>query len=127
MKKLILFILLLITAGYAQWQTELVSFADTTTSAIVDVPNPSYYLAAIAKPDSGGNIITFDVELSASGTDQYSILTAVADSVYTITLPDSTNAYSIPLPKDVFEKWQFMRIKFAKATTVDLTLIWKQR
>jgi len=126
MKVLIAF-LLLTAACFGQWRSETVSFSDTTASAVIDVPNSAYYLAGIAKPDSGGNIITFDAELSASGTDQYSILTAVADSAYTVTLPDSTNAYSVPLPRDIFEKWQFIRIKFAKATTVDMTIIWKRK
>jgi len=126
MKKLFL-ILLISVSCFAQTQYEIVAFSDTTTSALIDRPNSAFYLAGIAKPDSGGDIITFDIETSASGTNQYDLLTQVADSSYTITLPDSTSAYSVTLPKDVFEAWNYFRVKFAKATTCSLTVIWKHK
>ena len=128
MKKLIIvFILFLVTVGISQYQLETVTISDTTTSALIDVPGRNLYLAGIVKPDSGGDVITFDIETSSSGTAQHDLLTQVADSAYTITLPDSTNAYAIPLPRDIFDSWQYYRIKFSEATTVVLTVIWRKK
>lgn len=126
MKKIIV-LLLVAVACFAQVKYETVSFSDTTTSALIDVPNQSYYLAGITKPDSGGDIITFETRLSASDTLTSVLLTQVADSSYTITLPDSTNAYSVSLPRDVFDPWQYFKVKFDKATTVTITLLWKHK
>ena len=125
--KAIILILLLSVVCFAQYELETVSFDDTTTSAVIDVPGRNLYLAGIVKPDSGGNIITFEVETSSTGTVQHALLTQLADSSYTVTLPDSTNPYAIPLPRDIFDSWQYYRIVFAKATTVDLTVIWRKK
>ena len=125
--KTIILILLLSVVCVGQYRLETVSFDDTTTSAIIDVPGRDLYFAGIAKPDSGGMIITFEVEMSDAGTSQYALLTQVADSSYTVTLPDSTSAYTVSLPKDVFDPWRYFRIVFDKATTVDLTVMWRRK
>ena len=125
--KTIILILLLSVVCFGQYRVETVSFVDTTTSALIDVPGRDLYLAGIAKPDSGGLEISFEVEINADSTNQYVLLTALADSAYTITLPDSTSAYTISLQKDVFDPWRYFRIVFDKAMSVDLTVIWRRK
>ena len=126
MKKLIITFLFFAVCGFSQDVVESISFSDTTTSVLIDAPR-NCYLAGIAKPDSGGDIITFEVELHADSTKQYVLKTLAVDSTYTITLPDSTNDYVIPLSREVFEPWKYIRVVFAKATTCDITVIWKRK
>ena len=127
MRKLILVFLFLSTACFGQYILQAVTFDDTTTSALFGTDVRDVYLAGIAKPDSGGNILTFDVEISSTGTDAYALLTAAGTAAYSVTLPDSTNAYCLSLPKDVFDPWRYFRIKFAKATTCTLTVMWRRK
>jgi len=124
--KILLIIMLFTSLCFSQYTKETVSFVDTTTSALIDAPKNTY-LAGIAKPDSGGLIITFEVEVDVDSTDQYVLLTALADSAYTITLPDSTSCYTISLPKDIFDPWRYYRIVFPAVTSCDLTVIWKNK
>ena len=126
MKLLFLFLFLCFSsAAFSQIQMEEISFDAETTSDSIDAPTGTY-LGGIAKPDSGGDIITFEGGLASGATTWYTIMTADPDSAYTLTLPDSTNAYAIPLPRDLFIGWPWIRVVFAKSTTCDLTVIWKR-
>lgn len=120
MKRFLILFLLVSIVGFAQVTIETVTFSDTTTSDTLTPPN-RMYLSGIAKPDSGGDIITFT---AVFGDTAFDVLTMQADSAYTITLPDSTNTYFVPTPQNVFAQIQSFMINFAKATSVTLTLVW---
>lgn len=126
MKKAIIFLFLFSCVTFSQVQYETVTFSDTTTSAVIDVPR-SMYLAGIAKPDSGGLTLLFDAFLTSADTMAYSILTLDADSVYTVVLPDSTSEYAIPLPSELFDMWRYFKVRFDKTTTCGITLVWKHK
>ena len=126
MKKIILVFFILTVAVFAQYQFETLTFSDTTTSALIDVPSRDFRLAGIVTPGTAGKIITFEVETHADSVHQYGLLTQVADSVYTVTLPDSTSKYVVTLPEDVFGAWRYFRVKFAKKTTGTIDVMWKK-
>jgi len=70
--------------------------------------------------------LTFEVEVFEDSTDSYDLLTSAGTAAYSITLPDSTNAYSLTLPEAIFKPWRYFRIKFAKHTTCDITIMWRK-
>jgi len=126
MKKIILVFFILTVAVFAQYQFETLTFSDTTTSVLFDPPSRDYRFAGFLTPDSCGDVVTFEVETHADSTKQYALLTLLADSVYTVTLPDSTNQYAVALPEEIFGAWRYFRIVFAKATTGTIDVMWKK-
>jgi len=127
MKKLFLLILLFSVSCFAQVQFNSVTFADTTTSAVITVPSWAY-VAGLAKPDSMGDTLSFKVFLTASDTMDYALMVmAKTDSVYNVCLPDSTNPYAVSFPLEAFDPWRYFKVVFNRATTGVLTVIFKQR
>jgi hypothetical protein len=123
MKKIIVFLLFAI-AALAQVRYQTVTFDDTTTSALLTAPS-GMYLAAIAKPDSMDDEITLDAFLTASDTMRYSIVTANADSIYTMKLKSDVKAYGIALPKELFGIWRYFKVIFLTKATDQIVVIWK--
>lgn len=118
---------LICLTAQAQFKTERITFVDTTTSTLFEIPNWAT-LAGIAKPDSGGGeVITFETEVHEDSTTRYTVLTEKADSTYTITLSDSTKDYYLPLDTKIFDNLRYLRVKFAKKTNVSLWLFYRKR